>query len=69
MSIVLQTKLLTKVSEHERVAWFEVITAMCPTPQRQQLREQLAEFDQSLTVTSLALLEILDGMENDRTHV
>ena len=69
MSTVLQTKLLTKVPEHERVVWFELITAMCSAPQRQQLREQLAEFDQSVTVTPLALLEILDGMENDRTHV
>ena len=49
--------------------WLEVIAAVCPPPQRQELREQLAEFDQSITVTPLALLDILNGMENDRTHV
>ena len=70
MSFVLQSKLLTKVPERERGAapWLEVIAAMCPAPQRQVLREQLSDFDQSLTVTPLALLDILDGMENDGTH-
>ena len=69
MPLVLHGKLLNKVPEHERVVWFEVITAMCPAPQRQELREQLGNFDQSLTVTPTALLDILNGMENDRTHV
>jgi len=71
MSIAVKTKLLAKVPERERGAapWLEVIAALCPAPQRQELREQLVEFDQSQTVIPLALLDILDGMENDTTHV
>jgi hypothetical protein len=71
MSMVLHAKLLTKVPEHERGSspWVEVIAAICPASQRPELREQLAKFDQSQTLTPLALLEILDGMENDQTHV
>src|SRR5262249_50309575 len=70
MSIVIRTKLLMKVPEHERgsTLWLEVMAAICPAKQRQELREQLAEFDQALTITPLALLDILDGMENDRAH-
>jgi hypothetical protein len=69
MSTVLRTKLLMKVPERERafVPWLELIAALCPAPQRPELREQIAGFDQSLNVSSLALLEILDGME--RTDV
>lgn len=71
MSILLKTKLLLKVPERERSSgpWLEVIAAICPAPRRDELREQLAEFDQSQTVIPLALLDILDGMEKDRTHV
>ena len=69
ISLVLHGKLLKKIPEHERVVWFEVIAAMCQAPQRQELREQLADFDQSFTVTPLALLDILNGRENDGTHV
>lgn len=69
MSLVLDAKLLKKVPEHETIVWFDLMTAICPMPQRPELREQLAEFDQSLTMTPLALLDILNGMENDRTHV
>lgn len=71
MSAVLHEKLLRKVPERERgsAPWLEVIAAICPAPQRQELREQLAEFEQSFTVTPLTLLEILDRMENDRVHV
>jgi hypothetical protein len=71
MSAVLQSKLLMKVPEREHalIPWLEVIAAICPSPQRQELCRQFADFDQSLTVTSLALLDILDGMENNRTHV
>lgn len=71
MSIALHAKLLTKVPEHERgsAPWVEMIAAICPASQRLELREQLTKFDQSQTVTALILLEILDGMENDRTHV
>jgi hypothetical protein len=69
MSLVLLGKLLNKIPEHERAVWFELIAALCPPSQRQELREQLADFDQSITVTPLALLDILNGMENDRTHV
>jgi hypothetical protein len=71
MLIALKTKLLVKVPERERgtTPWLEVIAAICPALKRHELREQLAEFDQSQTVIPLALLDILDGMENERTHV
>ena len=71
MLLILQAKLLMKVPEREKGAapWLEMIAAMCPTAQRQELREHFSDFDQSLTVAPLALLEILDGMENDGTHV
>jgi hypothetical protein len=71
MSIALHAKLLTKVPEHESgsAPWVEMMAAICPASQRPELREQLTKFDQSQTVTPLALLEILDGMENDRIHV
>src|SRR5262249_5221127 len=69
MPLVLRGKLLNKVPEHELVLWFEVIATTCLAPQRQELREQLGNFDQSLTVIPLALLDILNGMENDRNHV
>jgi hypothetical protein len=71
MSIVLKAKLLTKVPEGERgtAPWLEVIAAICPAPQRHELRNQLAEFDSLQTATSLALLDILDGMENESNHV
>jgi len=68
MSTVLHAKLLKKIPEHECVVWFELLTAMCATAQRHELRQQLADFDQSVTVTPVALLDILDGMENDGTH-
>lgn len=70
ISIVLHKKLLMKVPENERgnAYWLEMTAAICPTAQRQELREQLAEFDQSQTVSPIALLDILDGMENNRTH-
>lgn len=71
MALVLEARLLAKVPELERgnAGMLEVMAAICPPPQRQELRQQLAEFDQSITVNPLALLEILDGMENDHTHV
>jgi Family of unknown function (DUF5691) len=71
MSTVLKTKVLMKVPEQERgsAPWLEVMASICPQAQRQELREQLAEFEQSQIVTPLALLDILDGMENDSTHV
>jgi uncharacterized protein DUF5691 len=71
MEIALHAKVLTKVLEHERGSgpWVEMMAAICLASQRQKLREQLTKFDQSQTVTPLALLEILDGMENDLTHV
>jgi hypothetical protein len=70
MSIVLHAKLLMKLPEQERGSayWLEMIAAICPAAQRQELREQLAEFDQSQNVTPIALLDILDGMENNRSH-
>src|ERR1043166_4924774 len=69
MSMILDTKLLTKVAEQGTAPWVERIAAMCPASQRQELREQLAKLDQSQAMTALTLLEILDGMENDRPHV
>jgi len=71
MTFVLQSKLLIKVTDREpgTAPWLEVIAAMCPTVERQALREQLSDFDATMTVNPLALLDILDGMENDRTHV
>lgn len=68
MSSVLHAKFLKKLPEHECAVWFELLAAICPTAQRRELREQLADFDQSVTVTPVALLDILDGMENDGTH-
>jgi len=68
MSTVLHSKLLKKIPEHECVVWFELLAAICPPAQRHELRQQLADFDQSITVTPVALLDILDGMENDGTH-
>ena len=68
ISSVLQAKLLKKLPEHECALWFELLAAMCPAAQRRELRQQLADFDQSVTVTPVALLDILDGMENDGTH-
>jgi hypothetical protein len=71
MEIALHAKMLTKVPEHERgsAPWVEIFAATCPASQRPELREQLNQFDQSQSVNPLALLDILDGMENDRTHV
>jgi len=71
MSAVLDTELLTKVPERERgsAPWLEIMAALCPAPQRRELRTQLAEFDPALTVAPLALLDILDGMENETAHV
>jgi hypothetical protein len=70
MATILHAKLLTKVPEHERgnALWLELMAALCPASHRQELREQLLQFDAAQTVNPLALLEILDGMENDRTH-
>lgn len=68
ISSVLQAKFLKKLPEHECALWFELLAAMCPAAQRRELRQQLADFDQSVTVTPVALLDILDGMENDGTH-
>lgn len=70
MTLLLNTKLLMKVPEQERgnPYWLEMIAAICPAPQRRELREQLAEFDQAQTAVPFALLDILDGMEKDRTH-
>lgn len=71
MSIILHSKLLMKVPEQERGSayWLELIAAICPATRRPELREQLAEFEQSQTVIPFALLDILDGMEKDRPYV
>jgi hypothetical protein len=70
MSMLLNAKLLMRVPEQERGSphWLEMMAAICPPSQRQELRDQLAEFDQAQTVIPVALLDILDGMENNRTH-
>ncbi len=70
MALVLNTKLLIKVPDQERGSahWLEMIAAICPPALRPELRGQLAEFDQAQTVIPLALLDILDGMENNRTN-
>jgi len=68
MSNVLHAKLLKKVPEHECIVWFELLTAICPPAERPELRQQFADFDQSVIVTPVAWLDILDGMENDSTH-
>ena len=70
MVAVLATKLLTNVPERERgtAPWLEVMAAICPADQRRNLREQLTEFEQSQTVSALALIDILEEMENDRTR-
>jgi hypothetical protein len=70
-SILLKARFLAKIPERERGsgAWLELIAAICPAPQRDELREQLAQFDPSQTASALALLDILEGMERDLAHV
>jgi hypothetical protein len=69
--IVFKSSLLKKVAanEHSGPPWFELLTAICPGPQRPDLRALLADFDPLQTANSLALLDILDAMEKNRTHV
>jgi hypothetical protein len=71
MTMIFRAKLLTRVVETEPVGapLIEVIAAMCPASQRQGLREQLMMCDQAVSVIPIALLDILDGMENNRPHV
>jgi len=72
LSILLKARFLTKIPERERGSsgpWLEVIAATCPAPQRSELREQLAQFDPSQTVSPLLLLDILDGMEREPAYV
>jgi hypothetical protein len=71
MTLVLKTKLLMKVPEQERgnAHWVEMIAAICPPALRPELRAQLGELDPSQTVIPLALLDILEGMEKNHTHV
>ena len=71
MSILLKGDLLKKLPdrEHSSPPWLEVLAAICPGPQRSDLRAQLAEFETSQSANAIALLEILDGMEKNRTHV
>jgi hypothetical protein len=71
MSMLLKSNLLKKMPEREHSSppWLELLAAICPAPQRTDLRAQLAEFEPSQAANSLALLDILDGMEKNRTHV
>jgi len=71
MSVLLKANFFAKLHEHERSGgpWFEVMAAICPPPQRQELREQIVQFDPSQTVGPLLLLDILDRMERDLAHV
>jgi hypothetical protein len=58
--------------QHQGTAWTEVLAALCPSSRRQALRERLNTIDTSLTSTAIALLNILDGMEQfamERTRV
>lgn len=43
--------------------WMEVTAALCPSPQRQALRQCLEAFDPALTATALPLLHLLDQLE------
>ena len=71
MSILLKEDLLKKLPdrEHSSPPWLEVLAAVCPGSQRNDLRAQLAEFEPSQSANAIALLDILDGMEKNRTHV
>lgn len=70
MSLLLKANLLKKLPEREgSTVWLELLAAICPSPQRADLRAQLAEFEPAQSANSLALLDILDGMEKNRTHV
>lgn len=70
MSTLLKANLLKKMPEreHNSTPWLEMLAAICPAQQRTDLRAQLAEFDPSQSANSLALLDILGGMEKNRTH-
>jgi hypothetical protein len=59
MSMVLRAKVVPE-NDLARAPWVEVMAAICPAAQRQELRDQLVPLD----VSALTLLEILDGMEN-----
>jgi Family of unknown function (DUF5691) len=71
MSMLLKANLLKKipVREHSTPLWLEMLAAMCPGPQRIDLRAQLSEFEPALSANSIALLDILDGMEKNQNHV
>jgi hypothetical protein len=71
MSRVLDMTLLAEVPEQElsNAFWMDVIAAICPASQREELRARLTRFDASQTAAPLTLLQILDGMENDYTDV
>jgi Family of unknown function (DUF5691) len=70
MSLLLKANLPKKLPEREgSTVWLELLAAICPSPQRADLRAQLAEFEPAQSANSLALLDILDGMEKNRTHV
>ena len=70
ITAVLQAGLLENIPNLETFGptWMELVAALCPTSQREALRTYLFRFDALLTANASALLEILDGMENDHTN-
>jgi Family of unknown function (DUF5691) len=70
MPMVFQLKVFTEGENVNAIGpWLEVVAALCAQSERQQLRDRLSRFDPSQNVAPLALLDILDGMENDHAHV
>jgi hypothetical protein len=57
----------SSIAKHTQY-WMEVTAALCPSTQRQALRERLESFDATLTTTALPLLHLLDALENTKPH-
>jgi len=71
MSMLMKSNFLKRLPdrEHSSPPWLELLASICPAQQRSDLRAQLAEFEPSQSGNATALLDILDGMEKNRTHV
>jgi hypothetical protein len=48
--------------------WMELLAAVCPPSQRSRLRDRFKDFDPTLTLTALPLLDILDSLEKAGHH-
>jgi len=48
--------------------WMELLAAVCPASQRSRLRDRFKDFDPTLTLTALPLLEILESLEKAGHH-